>query len=261
MVSVASRHRVSNPAHYTRNSIVGMSQEEFRKLNIDEFILANIGRYTKVSILATKHVFRSFEADEIANDIYVEAKPQLDRVHRNNLNAKGERRAELLFMALKYCACRHVPSLLAERYGLKIEVRADDKRRRSKQDDLGDDLQDDPEPVCSAAENDTREDTSNSDLEERAQEEQRLLDRIGVWLSILKDQISDREYVILERLLLDDKCNKEIAGLLETSRHCINATRERMRRKIERSLSSETIERLRVRYQQELEARGMTATA
>lgn len=259
MVSSALRHGISRPEYYSRASIVSMSQKAYRSLNIDEFILANIGRYTKVSILATKRVFRRFDPDEIANDIFVEAKPQLLRIHRNNLNAKGARRAELLFMALKYCACRHVPSLLADRYGLRHEVRTDNKTRGPDADGLDGAPAEDPDPVFSAAENDPQvcEDTPEA-LAERAREEKNTIDRMGVWLSCIKDQVSELEYEILEKQLLDDKSIQEIADLLGTSYSCVKATRERMRRKIERGATPGALQKLRERYQIELQSRGLS---
>ena len=108
-----------------KQKLCTMSAEDYRRLNVDQFILSNLARYAHFVIRGLRRVYGEIDTDEIKNMIFVTAAPVLRRVHGENLHLEGEARAALLFRRLKMLCKIEVPSLIRKLYP-PIEIREPD---------------------------------------------------------------------------------------------------------------------------------------
>ncbi len=85
---------------YSRESIIHMSQEEYRALDVAEFARANLRRY--------------FEHPGVLDKVYAGAYPELLRKHLSHLDLVGEDRAKVLFTVLHAVCSLVVPQAMTE---------------------------------------------------------------------------------------------------------------------------------------------------
>lgn len=190
-----------------RKTIIEMSQEEYRSLDIAAFISANLGRYTRPLIRQYQRIFEQVDYNEIHNLVFIEAYEAILVRHRRHPNAVGIERTRLLMGMLKLIATTNVIRAFTTQFGTRLEVRlgsdfvdssAGDKLSDEFQDDETDDFVErlaDNHPMYAASESDSVP-GADSECEQMEIEARDDRDR-SMMIEAIRPHLSTREYQVL----------------------------------------------------------------
>lgn len=220
-----------------RQTLISMSQDEYRSLDIAQFILDNVGRYASSVISALKASFGAVDHDEVCNSIFVASYERLKSVHAKNLDAKGLDRAKLLFTPLKMIATRDVPRKFKQMFALGVEERVTDvayKARYHQDAELpGEWYEKNSEWDCfmlAAATSDVEDPVEVdpwSSSTTKAQERKRSL-----LVESLRHKLPRVEYQILRCLVCDELSHAQIGPKLSITANNVSVVRHHLRKRL-----------------------------
>lgn len=244
---------------YSRSAIAALSQSEYQNLNLWDFALANIARYTKQAIAVHREVFSNNEPEEICHEIMTFAVEQLMRKHKENFDAVGHDRVIILFTTLRVLCSKYVPRIMATKYNVRLERRTGSVDSENGRGGTGlpdvHDIQhaaDAGERVSyAAAESDVVHDHTHDSMGDRWDDENDQIRRIGIQLTLINEHITGRDMTIMTQSILDARSNAQIAENCDTKREIILVTKHRLRKKLLK-LGIEKGEALRNEYAKEL---------
>lgn len=225
-----------------RQKLISMSQDEYRSLDIAQFILSNIGRYASSVVEALKKSFDNVDYDEVCNSIFAASCERLKSIHARNMDAVGEARAIALFTPLKMIATRDVPREYKRMFGVGVEERVSDAVYRMVRHHNRDSraegrfFDDHSEWTCymlaAAATDDHTERHIEADPWESATDAKESVRHRSALVESLRHKLPRTEYQVLRLLVCDELSHPQIGPKLSISDNNVCVVRHNLRKRL-----------------------------